>query len=89
MIPVIWCSRVVGYMADVPKNLPVVHFPVMPGPLVLTACPTEVTRTLIETVSMRVEAGELRVDSLRHLKRLRGFVPEDRWLALLAEADEE
>ena len=88
MIPVIWCSRVVGYMADVPKNLPVVYFPVMPS-LVLTACPTEVSSCLIETVRMRVKAGELHVDSLRHLKQLRGFVPEDRWLALLAEADEE
>jgi hypothetical protein len=89
MMPVVWCSRIVGYMADVPANLPTVRFHVMPQFVYAAPPPGLAPNIEIETVSMRAVDGELHVDSLRHLKRLRGFAPQDRWLKLLAEADEE
>jgi hypothetical protein len=98
MIPVIWRSRIVGSMPPmiVSNYLPVVRFAVLPR-LALTAPPADAATMLnIETVDMRVvdrsatgEPGELHVDTLRHLLKLQDFSPEDRWLALLTEADEE
>ena len=89
MIPVIWRSRIVGYMPEwsVPRGLPVVFFPVMPRIVYADPGTGLSPNANLETVAMRVNNDELHVDSLQHLRKLRGFSPEDRWLKLLAEAD--
>ncbi len=94
-IPIVWRSHVVGWVPPVAvRDTGWIRFVVMPE-LSLVASGLKEESLRFETIDMRVVnrsssgvPGELHVESLRNLKKLPEFTPEDCWLKLLAEADE-